>query len=67
MIRDYTPVPCPLPDERKSGPRIAPPVLEFARVQPCYEGMDDVSDYAASMGREALEGGLWLPMEAGNV
>jgi hypothetical protein len=40
-----------------------PEPLEPARVQPCFEGMDDTADYAQTMGREPLEGGLWLPME----
>lgn len=58
MIRDYTPIPCPLPDERKSGPRIAPPVLEFARAQPCEIGMDDQGEWMLSGGKELLEGML---------
>jgi hypothetical protein len=58
MIARYAPIPCPLPDQRKPGPRCTPPVLEFARAVPCESGMDDMADYAASMGREALEGML---------
>jgi len=40
-----------------------PELLEPARAQPCEEGMDDQGEYAAARGREALEGGLWLPLE----
>ena len=41
----------------------APDALEPARAVPCEEGMDGQGEYATAMGREALEGGLWLPLE----
>lgn len=40
-----------------------PELLEPARVQPDFDAMDDMGDYAQAVGREALEGGLWLPLE----
>lgn len=64
MIRDYSPIlvgkVAPAPTHI---PAPRPQPLELARVQPDYEMADDMADYAASMGREALEGGLWLPLE----
>lgn len=56
MIRDHFPIPaCKTPS---SSERVCPSLLEPARVQPDYEMADDMADYAASMGREALEGML---------
>jgi hypothetical protein len=61
----FAPIPCPLPEVRKYQRHVAMTVLEPvvpARVQPCYEGMDDCGAYAQTLPRhrEPLEGGLWL-------
>lgn len=63
MIRDFTPIVVPkvLPAHPKLLTTV---ILEPARAMPDHAAMDDVADYAATMGREALEGGLWLPLEA---
>jgi hypothetical protein len=52
---DFSPIHCPAPDLRKPGPYSPPLVLEFARSQPVYAGMDDTSDYAkAAAARSAV-------------
>lgn len=56
MIRDFSPI--AVPKVLPSPTRVCPSLLEPARVQPDYAAMDDMSDYAVSVGREALEGML---------
>jgi len=58
MISRYAPIPCPRPDQRKPGPHIMPPVLEFARAVPDHAAMDETADWMHNGGREALEGML---------
>lgn len=52
--RNFAPIASSVPDLRQPAfPPRPPPVLEFARVQPCYEGADDTADYAQATFRPA--------------
>jgi len=54
----FSPIPCPIPEVRKPAKVVPTTVLEPAVVQPCYEGMDDTSDWMVNGGKELLEGML---------
>ena len=55
MTNRFAPIPCAIPDTRSRSMMVCASILEPARVQPCYEGMDDMGDYAQAVGRGALE------------
>lgn len=58
MISRYAPIVLAGGPAHPAPYRICPSVLEPAIAQPDHAGMDDMADYAASMGRDALEGML---------
>lgn len=63
MSARFSPIVPACPDPRKPVTHVVASLLEPARVQPCYEGMDDTADYAQTLvarNVEPLEGMLHL-------
>lgn len=59
MNTRFSPIVPSCPEPRKPATRVLTSVLEPARVGPCYEGMDDMADYAQTLvarNVEPLEG-----------